>query len=76
MKARALCSCCAAVLRASVAVLVCVVCQPARADDEEVCKKGKGEEAVAACTRILDLKSSAVNHWQSCSPLGDFRTSV
>ena len=57
MKARALCSCRAAVLRASVAVLVCVVCQPVRADDEEACKKGKGDEAVAACTRILDLKS-------------------
>jgi tetratricopeptide (TPR) repeat protein len=57
MKARALCSCRAAVLRASVAVLVCVVCQPVRADDEEACKKGKGDEAVAACTRILDSKS-------------------
>jgi tetratricopeptide (TPR) repeat protein len=48
------------ILCAAIAVLVATAVQPAMADDASVCKQAKGDEAIAACSRLsaLDPKNA------------------
>src|SRR5215475_14961592 len=43
------------ILRAVATVLVATVVRPASADDARVCGQAAGEDAIAACTRMLAL---------------------
>jgi tetratricopeptide (TPR) repeat protein len=46
---------CRVILRAASTVLVITVVQPASADDIRVCRRAAGDDAIAACTRMLSL---------------------
>jgi tetratricopeptide (TPR) repeat protein len=55
------------ILCTAAALLVAAAIQPATADDRTVCVSGTGDEAIAACTRMLSLdRKNAASYYAIC----------
>src|SRR5262245_4339818 len=46
---------------AAVFLVLCIAGRPAAADDADTCKSGSGDEAIAACSRVIEHDPGAIS---------------